>query len=205
MPKVWQKYTNSGSLIGLWEISEPLEELESSLKVEPLPELKNENRKRQFLGSRLLLQTLLEEVGVSQANLAKRDDGRPFLMDSPWELSISHTDRMAAVALSKKPIGIDIELMSERIKRIQSKFMNQEELDELTDENDLRWMHLVWSAKEALFKYHPERDFDFREHLRVHKASEIHLDAIIKKSLEPEHLRVFYHFFKQYVLTWTEI
>lgn len=204
MPKVWQKYGKSGSLLGVWEISESTEEMMRALHVEPLPDYRNENRMRQYLGSRVLLQDLLQELSLENVQLLKRESGQPYLSVPDWKLSISHADRFAAVALSRNEVGIDIEKVSPRVKRIQQKFMNEAELACLQHEDDLHWMHIVWSAKEALFKYHPEKDFDFKSHLFVQPEQEGRLRAEIHRSEIPEQLFVEYELIEEFVLAWTE-
>lgn len=163
----------------------------------------NETRACQWLASRVLLQGLLYELGYSDNyQLNRLPSGRPELSIPGLHVSISHSGEYAAVVLSKTPIGIDIEKISPRIERIQHKFMNEHERELLMDEKDIRWMHTVWSAKEALFKYHLEGEIDFREHLHLKKEKEGLLRGEIRKDLEIHHLQVPYEFFDDYILAW---
>jgi len=155
------------------------------------------------LASRVLLQELLQELGYSDNyQLHRLASGRPVLSIPHLHISISHAGDYAAVVLSKTPIGIDIEKISPRIERIQHKFMNEHEKEQLKGEKDIIWMHTVWSAKEALFKYHPEGELDFREHLHVKIEGLGMLRGEIRKDLETHRLQVTYEFFEEYILAW---
>jgi len=80
--------------------------------------------------------------------------------------------------------------------------MNEHEKEQLKGEKDIIWMHTVWSAKEALFKYHPEGELDFREHLHVKIEGLGMLRGEIRKDLETHRLQVTYEFFEEYILAW---
>ena len=203
MPKVWHKYIKRDSLSGLWKISESREELMRLLHFTSAEEISNDTRARQWLASRVLLQELLLELGYTENyQLHRLPSGRPELSIPGLHISISHAGDYAAVALSKTPIGIDVEKISPRIERIQHKFMNEVEKGHLVDEKDILWMHTVWSAKEALFKYHPHGELDFREHLHLKKEAEGLLRGEIRKNEEIHRLQVPYEFFDEYILAW---
>ncbi len=204
MPKVWQKYTKSESLIGLWEITEDEQALIEAASTLPDAELRNPVRRRHWLASRALLRDLLQEMGESMSfAMTKNEFGSPMLHGSTCKVSISHSGDYAAIGLSRQSaIGIDVERISPRIERIREKFMNEQELAQLGKMNDLAHMHLIWSAKEALFKYHPEPQFDFRKDLHIDRINADHLDARITKGEREQHLEVPYTWHEDYVLAW---
>jgi len=120
-------------------------------------------------------------------------------------LSISHAGQYAAVAVCQDcRVGIDVEQVSPRIERIKQKFMNDAELKQLPAADNLPGMHLIWSAKEALFKYHPEPAFDFRTELLIDQVLPDHMEARIVRNKTQESIRVPYHWQDDYVLAWTE-
>ena len=205
MPKVWQKYGKSDSLIGLWEISEAEEEL-IDLADQAIPsELRNPTRRRQWVASRALLRELTLELGLKPSELIKNEHGSPSFKDQHCQVSISHSGNYAAVALNpQQRIGVDVEQVTPRIKKIREKFINDTEVLHLKNDEDLENMYLIWSAKEALFKYHPEPNFDFRSELWIDELESDHLKArIIRNELE-ESMHVPFHWQEDYVLAWTE-
>ncbi len=57
------------------------------------------------------------------------DHGKPYLVNFDYEISLSHSYDYAAVMISKdKKVGVDIELMKEKIDLIKHKFLSVEEL-----------------------------------------------------------------------------
>lgn len=203
MPKVWQKYIKSGSLSGLWQICESEEELRSRLVHFPEERFRHRDRTRQWLASRVLLQDILAEMGYESGyGLKKLPDGRPELSIAGLHVSISHAGDYAAVAVSREKIGIDIERIGSRIQKVAHKFMNDGDMKRLNGQEDLVWMHTVWSAKEALFKYFPGGSIDFREHLHIDHVEEDGLQCRVIREGKEFLARVPYLYFDDYILAW---
>jgi 4'-phosphopantetheinyl transferase len=122
-------FKHTRPLFGVWKIEETSDELLSmlALRSEYLPFLQNiktEKRRQEWLASRVLL----KELSGSELLIAYHEDGAPYLPDSAYHLSISHTNGYAAVLLQEQPAaGIDIEYYSTRILKIRSRFMSPEE------------------------------------------------------------------------------
>ena len=95
-------------------------------------------------------------------------EGKPFLTDDSFFISISHTKGYVAVILNPKtPVGIDIEQYSRRVHKVAHKYMREDEQFVPYGEDDT-WSLLVhWSAKEVMFKCMNTPEVDFREHLHI--------------------------------------
>lgn len=110
MPLILHK-NRDNSEIGLWKISEELEELEHLADL-TLPDwitysgISALHRKKEWLATRALLNEL-----TGERNLIKyHQDGRPYLDHSKYLISISHTTGFAAIMLHESFLpGIDIE------------------------------------------------------------------------------------------------
>jgi phosphopantetheinyl transferase (holo-ACP synthase) len=77
--------------------------------------------------------------------------GAPFLTDNNMHISISHKNNYVVFGSSPFKIGIDLEEISERVKKVKSKFLNEQELNEFYNETDEIYTQL-WAAKEAIYK-----------------------------------------------------
>ncbi|MDR2804339.1 MAG: 4'-phosphopantetheinyl transferase superfamily protein [Dysgonamonadaceae bacterium] len=122
-------------------------------------------RQSEWLTIRVLLKNTLGEEKL----ILYTDSGKPYLADSSYFVSISHTKGYAAVALDEKhPVAIDIEHISPRVERIRSRFMNETEEKNLSNRHPLIHLLLHWSAKETLFKYLNENDIEFQSQLHIH-------------------------------------
>ena len=153
-------------VIGIWEMSEALDallELSPERKNEALA-FKNKKRQREFLSVRLLADKLLGY----KCEISYLDSGKPFLSNSSYNISISHTDGYAAVILHPhKEVAVDIEKVAEKVILLKDKFLSSEELATIDHDNNLLWMLVSWSAKETLFKIIPEDAIDFKKHLHL--------------------------------------
>lgn len=202
MPKLWQKYVKSGILGGLWLIDESEEELKSQLEWMKPEEFRNANRSIQWLASRVLMQEMLAHLNIQTAVLSKDLNGKPSINIPGLHVSISHNPKYTAVAIAEVPVGVDVELIHPRIERVKDKFMNPHDYRILENESDIAGMHLIWSAKEAMFKYHPMGELDFRSHLYLEKIGEGVLQGTIQKENEKHALLVPYEYLPDGILVW---
>lgn len=119
-------------------------------------------RRREILAVRCLLKSM--KKGVEQ-RVEYDEEGAPRLAGQRECISISHTDGFVAVALDDSPCGIDIERRGQRVQRVVTHFLTDDELALLTGmpDSDLA-LHLAWSAKEAAYKV-LGRDYYDLQHL----------------------------------------
>ena len=154
---------NMPFLLALWSPIETNEELvhqwESLTVSQQMPLFKAEHRKREWLATRLLM----SKLGVEQHDFLA--NGKPILPRGG--LSISHCKGSVAVVTSEVNIGLDIQEPTEQIFTIRSKFCSATEWSWLeTHRETLRALTIVWSAKEAIFKYWGE-EVDFAQHIEI--------------------------------------
>jgi len=102
-----------------------------------------------------------------RGELFKDEAGKPHLRDSVFHISISHTTNYAAAIAHPNPCGVDVQRIVPRIRRLAGKFVGPGEQIQLTPEFELLQLHLIWSAKEAMYKAFGRRQLDFKEHLFV--------------------------------------
>ncbi|HUQ65027.1 MAG TPA: 4'-phosphopantetheinyl transferase superfamily protein [Flavitalea sp.] len=167
MPIFFQHSINEVTKLGIWKIEEP----ESFfLKKVPLKQQVTHPYKRlQHLSGRLLLPELFEDFPLGEIMIA--DTRKPFLEDDEYHFSISHCGNFAgAIASTKNRVGVDIEFVSPRLKGISTKFLTDDESKYLEKWRYLSALHLqmitiIWSAKEAMFKWYGAGNVDFRKHM----------------------------------------
>jgi len=82
---------------------------------------------------------------------------KPYFKNASAHLSISHSFERVAVCIHEdKNIGVDLQLISEKILRIKEKFLNSLEL--VKAKNEPTELTAYWSIKEALFKIYGKQD-----------------------------------------------
>ena len=155
---------------GLWRIAESETELRSIVTLHPsellqLARIKGEARRREYLAARLLLHYMSGRA--HRAELLKDDHGKPHISDSAFHVSISHTVGYSAAIAHPRACGIDVQRMVPRIRRLSHKFVSAGEQRQLREAEELVQLHLLWAAKEAMYKAYGRRQVDFKQHLTV--------------------------------------
>jgi hypothetical protein len=70
-----------------------------------------------------LLEYALNDIGVKSFNFSF-DNGRWFLTNNEVYFSLSHSFDMVAVAISSQFIGVDIEIVSDKLLKLQKRYLN---------------------------------------------------------------------------------
>lgn len=121
-------------------------------------------RKREYLGVRILL----SELTGQKACIRYDANGKPWLADGGFHISISHSGNyMAAIAHPESPVGIDIECPTNKIGKLYKRFLGETEQLDLSDGKDACQLLIAWSAKEALYKIIGKEAVDFANHLQI--------------------------------------
>ena len=84
----------------------------SAYRLEKLSSCRSAERRRQGIGAELLLILALRAASAGlqpPLAIAAQPEGKPYLMDSDYHFSLSHSGSFAACALSDAPVGIDLE------------------------------------------------------------------------------------------------
>jgi phosphopantetheinyl transferase len=168
MPLFYQQTIDRHTKIGIWKI----EESENFfLQTVPLKsEITHPHKRMQHLAGRYLLRYLFPDFPYELIRIA--DTLKPFLENEAYHFSISHCGDFAAAIVSRdKRVGIDIELVSEKVWVVKNKFVNSIEAGIIDHVNlnvsDLMKMTLLWSCKEAMFKWYGKGQLDFRKHMQL--------------------------------------
>jgi 4'-phosphopantetheinyl transferase len=206
MSLVCKKVVSGGALLGLWKISESLEELFAAVHLsdpdrQMISKKITNQRKKESLAVRCLLNQMLDE----NAEITYNTDGKPFLQNSGYHISISHSDQYATIYLDKaKPIGVDIQKIKADIGKGTDFFLNDKE-QLWVNKTDFILLNILWSAKESVYKYAGVKDLDPRNHISIN-LFETKPDGIITANIHhqnTETLLIHYEVFEDYVLTRT--
>jgi len=152
-----------------WEITQSIDELVSgfenfTLFAADFEKINSDKRKLEFLGTRWLLKILLEK----ESNVLYTADGKPYLNDESYHISLSHSGKWMAVMIHPtKVVGIDIECPTDKIQKLYKRFLSETEQAELSDGKDIKQLQIAWSAKEALYKIIGKEAVDFANQLRL--------------------------------------
>ena len=129
--------------------------------------IRHPRKSLEWLASRAALAAILNEVGLSVPGLRKDDKGKPYLNNDAYHISLANSYPYGIAMVHRcAPIGIDIELPSDKLLRTQHKFLSPAEL-EMAD-NRISHLCVHWCIKEALYKLYGRKLLSFKDQIRIH-------------------------------------
>ncbi|MEO8583754.1 MAG: 4'-phosphopantetheinyl transferase superfamily protein [Flavitalea sp.] len=163
----FQHSINEATSLGIWKI----EEAENFFleKVPKKQQVSHPYKRLQHLAGRYLLPYLFHDFPLEEIIIA--DTRKPFLTNEKYHFSISHCGNFAAaVASTTNRVGVDIEMVTPRLKTISHKFLTDNEAAYLNKWKQLSALYLqmltiIWCSKEAIFKWYGNGNLDFRKHM----------------------------------------
>ena len=191
------------SIIGVWKVAENEDSLweliDDRFRDEKLLNIQNDKNRILGIAVRVLLSKILNDYDIPCGNLKKDEYGKPYLEDSDYSVSFSHTKNFVAVILSKNNfIGIDIETKMNQAFRIKSKFLSAKELIEV--KNNERKATILWSAKEAIYKAYGKKELIFKKDMQLETWQKENLEINFSKI--DQNIIVEYQNMEDYILTY---
>lgn len=207
MAIAYHKEIDPDTSFAIWKIEESAEELLSQLQLKQheksyLDTLISGKRNMHWLSTRVLLRRMMDTDGYIDCKVDS--NGKPYLNNFPHFISLSHSYDYAAVMVSKnKAVGIDIELIKDKIDRIANKFMRMEELDFINEDHRIEHLYVCWCAKEAIYKLHGKKNVSFLDNIKLspfsyNEAGAFH--AKLEIGSNPEEFNVHYEKFNGYMI-----
>lgn len=207
MPVFFQHQINETTRLGIWKIEETDDFFKGN--VPQHRDVTHPHKRLQHLAGRFMLQFLYPDFPYELIQIA--DTRKPFLQNEQYHFSISHCGDYAAAIVSKdKRVGIDIEIPVDKIAGIMYKFLTAKEHGtfnlvpgaDILSANTYQTPTLLWSAKEAVYKWYSNGGIDFRKQIQLLKqniATET-IDCFFSKN--QTELTVHYRQFDHLVLAW---
>lgn len=210
MPIVFRESINEDTELGIWKIDETAGDLYARLQLDErekavFESFRNQNKRSlHWLGSRVLLRTLMNTDRY--INLKVTQQGKPYLVNFPHHISISHSYDYAAVMISLHgPVGVDIEQISGKIARVADRFLIPEELEFIDRGRYYDHLYACWGAKEAVYKWYGKGGLPFYGGILLDPFS-IDSQGIIRTRIElldgSRDIIVQYRNFDGYMVAW---
>ena len=128
LPLFYQHNINEEEKLGVWKIEEDEDFFLSRVPLNR--DISHQHKRLQHLAGRYLLQHLFPDFPYELIQIA--DTRKPFLFNEAYHFSISHCNDYAAALVSRRRrVGVDIELVTPTIEKIQHKFLSDEEIASL--------------------------------------------------------------------------
>ena len=178
MALFYQHNINENTRLGIWHIEEA-----ENFFLEKVPlkrDVSHPHKRLQHLAGRYLLPFLFDDFPLEEILIA--DTRKPFLENEKYHFSISHAGNFAAaIVSSERRVGVDVEIITPKIERISHKFLSDDESElaaqSFRDQPALNNIFenatgpslqtMLWSSKEAIFKWYGLGQLDFRKHIQL--------------------------------------
>ncbi len=120
---------------------------------------------------------MLNKKGLLE-KLVYLPDGKPLLKDGSY-ISISHSGDYIGIAHSKSvPVGLDIQLYSDKPEKILNKFASGDEISLLETLVKKNLPIYLWCAKEAVYKAAGIKGLSFKNQIKVSFKSRLPHEAL---------------------------
>lgn len=195
---------SEATTIYIWKISETFDQLFSEIKLNEksqirLQSMKSEMHQKGFLSVR----KLLLEAGYSDFDLHYDESGKPHLLDNKF-VSISHSHEFSAIIISNQPVGIDLEIIKDKVLKIAKKFMKIEVLDSLDEHEKMLKATVIWGIKETVFKIKNQVGISFPDHIFEDEFNlkDKKTNAQLRFNDKIENFEIYFEQVKEYALVW---
>lgn len=197
MPLLLEKQIDAAKKIGVWDITEPLSFFEENTGIELAEGITLKRRTEQLVASHLLNTLAGQRI---HTYLDKTVTGKPILKGMNASVSFSHSRHLIACIfdLEGKEVGIDIEKLRENILNLKHKFVK--ETDSSPFQDPVLNGHLIWGAKEVLYKIYSMKELDFLSHLSVEFRDQL-IGKINKNEFKRSYL-LEYQLLEDFLLVW---
>ncbi len=185
MPLVYSQNIHPNCIVAAWFIEEGEDYFLQHIHI--IETIAHPHKRLQHLAGRYLLQKLLPHVNVN--SIRRTAENKPYLPDQHFQFSISHCKNLVAViACTGVACGIDVEAPRSSIMSVSAKFIHKNEIDLLTNKHmaEEEAATIIWSAKEAIFKWYGKGQVDFKEHIRIHEIQVQHRAILVNASFLKE-------------------
>ena len=185
MPLFYNENIELTTQIGIWKINESESELANGLELSKDALIRlSKRRSKVHRKGYLAIRKLLKSHNIQTLNHKYDKNGAPYLTDGR-HLSISHSKDIAAIAISSKPVGVDLEFFHEKIVSIAPRFLHPKESSDLKKNKDIHYLSQIWTAKEALYKAFRKPGLNFSKQILIDQLednSKEGIGAIIYKN-----------------------
>lgn len=159
-------------VLTIWKIEEAESELLPLLSLDTnelreLESIRAPQSRLRWMASRLALKSVFDEW--KPIDIQKDIHGKPFFGMLDGHFSLSHSGEFATCLYHpEKQVGLDIEFIKSKVMNISRKFMKDEELSCIPEENKIESLYVCWCAKEAIYKWQGKRGLSMRDKITIH-------------------------------------
>ena len=166
--KILEKLTFKGSTVAIGQHAGKIDLESRTLSKQEIEILRSLSPRKQaeWITSRDLLFSISDFA--TRPRCLYDELGKPYLEGVDKHISISHSYQWCAAMIGDQPCGVDVQVFSDTVRRIADRFLTPDDLLFVKHSGEaLPYLHLLWGAKECLYKAYGKRKLGFREHIFI--------------------------------------
>lgn len=213
MPLTTKIHHDARTIVGIWTVEESLHDLTSKLHITQAEKeyigTLSSKKQIEWCASRRLIKSLLHDDVPHKLSIFKDVFGKPYIENSDAHLSLSHShDCVSSIVSSDQIVGIDVQLIVDKITKIAPRFLSIKESEDcLSSNNTLLAYHIYWGAKECIFKSYGKGAVDFKKHIAIHALGNVRERGAFTAHFEKNdvllHFELYYTILADYVLVYS--
>lgn len=132
-----------------------------------------EKRKKEYIGV-----IALKNYFFEKEEIIYNDHGAPLLLNQKNKfISISHSYIYIGMILADFKVGLDIERISDKIKRVTSKFISEKEAHSFNIDSEEE-MTRIWTMKEVIYKIASTPGLNIKEHIQIELKNDVYFGHV---------------------------
>ncbi len=208
MPLILDIRVYENARLGVWRIDEAHEFFSTRLILSATEKsfvsTLQESKKLEWLASRYMLDQIMDHS--ERIDTGTLSSGKPILHGRDEEISLSHSDQFVAAMIGNNAVGIDIQRIRDKILQLENKFANPTESALIDRTKSILHLHILWGAKEVLYKIYSKKQLNFVSHIFVNLPTQVqesgNFSGEIRMTGEQFHGTLNYHLLDNYVLVY---
>jgi len=186
-------------IYGIWKITESLNDLYKQIDFKNheqngLEKNHKSLRKKQSISAKIIL----NKITNKKVDVLYNKHGAPFSTNFK-NISISHSNKLSMALISNHDIGIDIQLRSQKVSQIQSKFINQNDINSCFDLED--FLHHTWCSKEAIYKTLNGEPCSFKKDICIKNLTSEQSFGLYEKEKNRINFKIYHELFEDYFIS----
>lgn len=122
-----------------------------------IKEYKSVEDKTRTFASYLMLKFLTEKVyklDLDSLEIVRDESGKPRLLNDEFYFNISHSNNLVAVAVDKRPLGLDVQIVKEYDEKIAERFFPKKikKINKQKEKNKNNFYTMCWTDFESELK-----------------------------------------------------
>ncbi len=148
------------------------------------------SRQKEWMSGRYLIHKYIDE---DINDLCTDQYGKPVFGESSCHFSISHTAGLVGIMWHTKPVGLDLQIKTDKIQRVAHKFCTKNDYDHLGayyTKDEVEWV--TWGLKEAVYKAYGRGSLSYKNNIILQEVRAKNESQLAEATIEKDDVKIYY-------------